>query len=241
MTHVGSGVAAEVDAALRILSQLVQNHTETMATFDILLKVSIAVLSAVGVHFRTHPKSPSKVWTALTLLMVSVNELLNSAVNYLSACVSGRARLPGQPDGGADAASVRDAGAARVQGPGGGDAHAGRAQHPHPQTALQQGHQVRRLCCSSCCEASRAVSTRSNMQNIRRLLDRRGGGSIIMTSDWTRMRTFFERKQKNCPGQSLHSEWTRHDNSHFGLTPPRNCKSTYTAEFVSNCVNPSAV
>lgn len=43
MTHIGSGYAAEADASLDVLSDLVESHPDIMAPFAIFIKVSITV------------------------------------------------------------------------------------------------------------------------------------------------------------------------------------------------------
>ena len=40
MTHIGSGYAAEADASLDVLSDLVESHPDVMAPFAIFIKVS---------------------------------------------------------------------------------------------------------------------------------------------------------------------------------------------------------
>lgn len=40
MTHIGSGFAAEADASLDVLSDLVESHADIMAPFAIIIKVS---------------------------------------------------------------------------------------------------------------------------------------------------------------------------------------------------------
>ena len=39
MTHIGSGYAAEADASLDVLSDLVESHPDVMAPFAIFIKV----------------------------------------------------------------------------------------------------------------------------------------------------------------------------------------------------------
>ena len=41
MTHIGSGYAAEADASLDVLSDLVESHPDIMAPFAIFIKVSM--------------------------------------------------------------------------------------------------------------------------------------------------------------------------------------------------------
>lgn len=43
MEHIGSGVEGEIDAALDILSQLVNEHLTKMAPFAILVKVFVQI------------------------------------------------------------------------------------------------------------------------------------------------------------------------------------------------------
>ena len=40
VTHIGSGFAAEADASLDVLSDLVESHADIMAPFAIFIKVS---------------------------------------------------------------------------------------------------------------------------------------------------------------------------------------------------------
>lgn len=40
VTHIGSGYAAEADASLDVLSDLVESHPDVMAPFAIFIKVS---------------------------------------------------------------------------------------------------------------------------------------------------------------------------------------------------------
>lgn len=43
MTHIGSGYAAEADASLDVLSDLVESHPDIMAPFAIFIKVSLCM------------------------------------------------------------------------------------------------------------------------------------------------------------------------------------------------------
>lgn len=43
MTHIGSGYAAEADASLDVLSDLVESHPDIMAPFAIFIKVSMTM------------------------------------------------------------------------------------------------------------------------------------------------------------------------------------------------------
>ena len=50
VTHIGSGYAAEADASLDVLSDLVESHPDVMAPFAIFIKVSTVEHKIVCKH-----------------------------------------------------------------------------------------------------------------------------------------------------------------------------------------------